>query len=91
MIDGVGSLGLLGSLCQSSSVTKGMKGCSIRRPSSKHVYRVFCAERLAAGEAESSVMGFIASYSSTLVIWDNTGGMRRHTMKTSHSSYSQKL
>jgi len=60
-MDGVVSFGRRGSRCQSSSVTKGMNGCNNLRPRSKHVYRVFCAERRVIFDAESSVIGFIAS------------------------------
>lgn len=61
-MEGVGSFGRRGSRCQSSSVTKGMKGCSSLRPRSKHVYKVFCAERRVVADADPSVIGFIASY-----------------------------
>ena len=64
-IDGVESFGLRGRRCQSSSVTNGMKGCKSLRPSSKQVYSVFWADRRVSAEADSSVIGFIASCSES--------------------------
>lgn len=66
MMEGVESLGRRGSRCQSSSVTNGMNGCNRRKPWSRHVYSVCCADFLEVRGADSSVMGFIASYNMTV-------------------------
>lgn len=61
-MEGVGSLGRRGRRCQSSSVTNGMKGCRRRRPWSRQVYNVCCADLRVVSDADSSDMGFMASY-----------------------------
>jgi hypothetical protein len=45
-------------------VTNGMNGCNRRKPWSRHVYSVCNADVRDVGGADSSVMGFIASYNS---------------------------
>ena len=64
MIEGVESFGLRGNRCHSSSVTKGINGCSNRRPKSRQLYNVFWADLRVMG---SSVSGFAASYKSVII------------------------
>jgi hypothetical protein len=56
-----------GSLCHSSSVTKGMKGCSRRRPESRHSHSVSRVCRLACRIPEPGAGGRVGGVAGARV------------------------
>lgn len=66
---------VLGRRCQSSSVTKGMKGCSSRRPVSRQTHSACCAAASAAAASAYVAAGGTGQKRDACVVWAwNTGG-----------------